>query len=315
MRLHSIKSKLVGTALPLCGVLLPLLLAGCQSTDKALSGLRETETLRNAARGVLMGKAYDQAAIAQRNQDSQALQAATAELSRIDPLAAAEQLVLAALRFDITADSSSDVKQKRTLEAQAAQKYREALRISPQFPSKNANLLNALGYFLADKGSSQKDFQTAEHLTRQALKQWDGMLEQLADTPFTGKARSLVEFSRAQGPQDSLAWALFKQKKYDEAARVQKDVLKTTEQAAPEIGEKITADLYYHYAEIQRARGDNETARTNYQIALKLEPDHKASRDALRTMPPVKSTPAKPALPKPEPVPEVIPSPGSGLTA
>jgi|GEM_PF-2225695 len=313
MRLLSLKPN--RKTLPLCGLLLPLFLSGCQSTENIFSGLRENEILRNAARGVLMGKAYDQVAIAQRNQDSKALQAATAELSRIDPLAAAEKLVQAALKLDMNADSNSDVEQKRKQQAQAAQKYREALRISPQFPSQSPNLLNALGYFLADKGTSQKDFQTAERLTRQALKQWDTILEQLKDVPLADKGRSLVLFSRAQGPQDSLAWALFKQKKFDEAAKVQKDALKTTEEAASALGEKIAADLYYHYAEIERACGDNETARTNYQIALQLEPKHKASQDALRTLPPAKPKPIEPAVPEPSPAPQTIPSPQPGLTA
>lgn len=323
MLVTRIKQKPGRTLLPLSGLLLSFLLAGCQPVENALSGLRKNEIMRNAARGFLLGQAYDRVAIAQRNQDKDALQAATAELSRLDPQAAAklnrinqltraEEMVREAVNIDMRAERLPDGEQKRKLEAQAAQKYREALRISPQFPSQNADLLNALGYFLADRGTSRQDFQTAERLTRQALKQWDAMLEQLKDAPLAGNARSLMQFSRAHGPQDSLAWALFKQKKYNEAAREQKEVLKITEQTASEIGQPIAADLYYHYAEIERARGNIGTARTNYQLALQLEPDHKASRDALATLPPV-----KPAAPKPSPVPPpqtpTLPQPG--LTA
>jgi tetratricopeptide (TPR) repeat protein len=91
--------------------------------------------------------------------------------------------------------------------------------------------------------------------------------------------------------------------------------LKTTEKAASILSEKIAADLYYHYAEIERARGNNEEARTNYQIALQLEPDHQASRDALRTLPPAIPKAKKPAVPEPSPAPQTIPSPQPGLTA
>lgn len=308
MPLSRLKQKPNRVLFPLCGTLLPLFLGGCQSAESALDGLRENEILRNAAQGVLMGKAYDRAAIARRNQDSKALREAADALSRIDPLAAAEQLVLAGLQMDMDAESIADKKKKHEAQEEAAQKYREALRISPQFPSQNPDLLNALGYFLADRGTSQKDFQTAEHLLRQALAKWDQLLE-----PLSGQPLDYMQFNRAQGPHDSLAWALFKQKKLDAAAREQQKVIQTVEKTSSTLNQKISAELYYHYAEIERARGHLDIARTNYQIALQLESGHQPSLDALRSLGPAKT----PAPEKPTPQPEEIPrrlSPDAQLT-
>lgn len=276
--------------------------------------------MQNAARGVLTGKIYDQIAIAQRNQDQEALQKANTELSRINPLVAAEQLVNTALQLDIRGDQLSNPAEKRKLEVQATQKYREALRISPLFPSKSPELLNALGYFLADRGTTQQDFKTAESLTRAALKQWDQALEQLKDTPLLGGAYGLAQFQRAIGPQDSLAWALFKQKRFDEASKEQQEALKTAEKLAPSFKTKVSADLYFHFAEIERARGHIDIARANYQTAMQLDPKHTPSLNALRSLspqaPPV-TPPAKqpPAIPPPlEPPPMEQNSPGIDLT-
>ena len=305
------KPKPYRRLLPLWSLVLPLLVGGCQATESAVNGLRENEVLRNAARGVLMGKAYDRAVIAHRNHDNQALKNATDELKKFDPqtekellvqpkLKLAESLVERAQNLDLLASKAKDSEKKRQFTEQATQKYREALQISPEFPSKNPELLNSLGYFLADRGNTKKDFQDAEKLTRQSLKQWDGMLAELEKVPLSEKARTQVQFFRALTAQDSLAWALFRQGKLEEAAREQQDVLNTAERTAPLVNEKISAELYYHYAEIERARGNTSNARANYQKALRLEPDHKPSLEALRSLPASKVPVPHPSPSQPE---------------
>lgn len=276
--------------------------AGCAQSESTLASLRENPILRNAARAVLIGKSYDRAAIAARNNNPQAFQSATSEMEKIDPLAAAEQLVLAANQLDIRAMQLKNEAQRKQLETQAAEKYRHALRIAPEFSSRDANLLNALGYFLADRGESKSDFQKAEKFTRAALKIWDAEIAKYEDVPLSGPLLAELRFNRAQGPQDSLAWALFKQGRLKEARNEQLNVLKETQKYAPEIKATISGDLYFHMGEIERALGKFEAARKQYEAALKVEPDHTASSDALLVLPPSTPVPRNPA-------PEELPAP------
>lgn len=283
-----------------CLLVIPLAVAGCGQAESTLAQLRENEVVRNAARAVLLGNTYDRAAIARRNGDSQALMAAAIELEKLDPLAAAEHLVENAVQLDSRAMLARDPAAKKELEAEAAQKYREALRINPDFPSQNAQLLNALGYFLADRGTSKSDFVAAEKLTRAALKRWDELVEEMSELPLFSAPGEAARFSRAHGPQDSLAWALFKQGRFAEARKEQAAAIKAVEAAAPQIQGRISADLYYHLAEIERGLKNYAAAQKNYQAALKLEPDHEPSLRGLASLTPAK----QPAVPEKAPVPE-----------
>jgi len=246
---------------------MPLFLGGCTSDGSTLAALRENPILRNAARAVLMGKAFDRAAIARRN-----------------GLAVAEQMVTAAAQLDRRAQLSKDQTQKKTLEAQANQKYREALRILPDFPSRNADLLNALGYFLADRGDSKNDFQTAERLTRASLTLWDASVKEVEGTPMSGEILAARKFMRAN-TRDSLAWALFRQGKFQNAKAEQLNALKEAEVSAGQINEKVPADLYFHLGGIERALKNFGAARKQYEAALKVEPKHAPSTNALKLLP------------------------------
>lgn len=285
---------------------IPWLVGGCGQVESTLASLRENPVLKNAAQGVLMGKSYDRAAIAARNNDPKELEAAARELAKVDPLAAAEQLVSAAAELDGRAMMSKDEKVRKELEAMATQKYWEALRVSPDFPSKDAQLLNALGYFLADRGKSKTDFQKAEKFTRASLKIWDALITEAEGAPMSGPVVAVRKFLRAQGPQDSLAWALFKQGRFAEARREQIEAIKETEKNLP-VGEKVSAELYFHLGEMERALKNPEAARKQYQMALKVEPDHAPSVAALRSL--TGNTPA-PTNPVPAiPVPNAPPMP------
>jgi tetratricopeptide (TPR) repeat protein len=284
-----------------------LALAGCTGSGStpgdALESLRENAVLQNAARAVLTGKVFDRAAVAVRNGDENALENATAELEKIDPLAAAEQLVKGALWLDMRAMNEENPRLKKELEDQAAQKYRQALRIAPNFPSQNAMLLNTLGYFLADRGTSTKDFQTAEKLTRASLKLLDAEIAETENTPLSGALLAMKKFERAQTARDSLAWALFRQKKF-EAARKEQIAAVSEAKANASTTRTISAELYFHLAEIERALKNIPAAKANYQAALKIDPNHTPSLQGLLSLP--GSTPrAVPAPNSPPPAPEV----------
>lgn len=262
---------------------IPFFLGGCAQDGSTLSALRENPILQNAARAVLMGKTFDRAAIARRNNDDEALVAAADDLGKIDPLSAAEQLVTVAAQLDGRAQITKDEPQKKLLEAQAAEKYREALRIAPEFPSRNAMLLNALGYFLAERGQTKSDFQTGEQLTRSSLKLWDASVSEVENAPMSGQLLAARKFMRAN-TRDSLAWALFRQGKLQNAKAEQIIAVKEAKEFASQVGEKVPADLYFHLGEIERALKNLGAAKSNYEEALKVEPDHAPSRRALNSL-------------------------------
>lgn len=284
---------------------IPFALSGCARDGSTLAALRENPIIRNAARAVLIGKIHDRATIAARDGDKEALAAAADELGKIDPVAAAEQLVLAGVELDQQAMLSEDPKRKQTLEAQASEKYRQAMRIAPEFPSRNASLLNALGYFLADRGHEKNDFQTAERLTRASLKIWDESIAQVEDAPLSGLLAAQQKFSRAN-TRDSLAWALFRLGKFQAAKTEQTNSLKEAQAFAGEINQEVPADLYFHMGEIEKALKNPLAAFKNYEAALKSEPDHAPSLSALESLSKeLSKTPLKQPLPgKPAPKPE-----------
>ena len=276
--------------------------AGAGSTPGALQSLRENAVLQNAAKAALAGKVYDRAAIAVRNGDEKALEKATDALIEIDPLAAAEQLVNAAGWLDTRAMSETDLALKKDLETQATQKYRRALEIAPGFPSRDPNLLNALGYFLADRGTSNEDFQTAEKLTRASLKLLDAQIAQTENAPLSGPLLAMQKFNRAQTARDSLAWALFRQKKFAAARKEQIAAVNEAQAGAATVNQTLSPDLYFHLAEIERALKNKPAAIANYQAALKIDPDHKPSLKGLLSLTGSTPSPA-PALPAPNPPP------------
>lgn len=278
-----------------------LSLAGCSgagSTPGFIQSLRENTVLQNAAKAALSGKIYDRAAIAIRDGNENALANATEELAFVDPLAAAEQMVKAAAWLDLRAYGETDAALKTQLEIQSAQKYRQALKITPNFPSKNPDLLNALGYFLADRGASATDFQNAEKFTRSSLKRMDAQIQETAQAPLSGPLVALQKFNRAQTARDSLAWALFRQGKFAAARKEQIAAVNEAQTNTP-AGQKISAELYFHLAEIERALKNTDAAKVNYQAALKIDPDHAPSLQGLLSLAGSTPSPA-PGAPPPE---------------
>lgn len=275
--------------------LIAFVIGGCAQIQSTLEPIREHPTLQNAARGVLIGKLYDRAAIAQRNRNTARLQETVRELEKLDPLAAAEQFVSAGLQLDSRAMKAAP-SQRQKLAAESEEKYREALRISPQFPSKNATLLNALGYFLADRGKSQQEFQQAKQLTSEAIRIWDQAIEEVEDAPLSGPLVAARRYMRAI-TRDSHAWALFRLGEYEAARSEQLDSIQETQETAETVKAEVPADLYFHLGEIERALGNIEEAKTQYHQALQIEPDHQPSHDALRVLSEPVRHPHKPQTP------------------
>ncbi len=174
---------------------------------------------------------------------------------------AAEKAVIDAIRFEFstrsTGNAASSTRRAQML-AQAAQNYRLALQLDPNFSSNDPQLLNALGYFLAEKGASSTDFQKAELLTRRALAGWDKAAKSALLKPAE------VDLNRAI-TRDSLAWALFRQQKFAEATREQRiavaDAQKALAAGANDPNGEALAELKTHLQQIEAALDTSKTKR------------------------------------------------------
>ena len=269
-------AHIVGAALVLLG------LAGCSASNVS-------STKRELAGAILAARGFDRAGIAIRRDDAGALKRADADLQRaansgervaaslaelgrfIEPLAS-DGSVLEDLATRLTGAD------RQRMRAQSALKYRAALAFLPSGTRENQIIkerklapetLNALGYFLASRGTTRADFERAARLTRAALRGYDEVIQQLSSTDAR---RASLEAARAQGPQDSYAWALFKLGRFDEALKQQEQVLATLKRNAAS-GVEISADLPFHLGEIRRAQGNREGAIAAYQQALELVND------------------------------------------
>jgi tetratricopeptide (TPR) repeat protein len=289
-------------------VLPALMLGGCDGTN-ARGGSNSEPLLRRMARAVLVGEYSDRAAIAARDGDEAALEAANAGLQKFAPRIAAQRLIDQGLELYARADMSTDKKRAAALQEQAGQKYREALRIAPNFDSNDQDLLNAVGYYFAESGKSQQEFAAAERLTRRSLELWDEIIDNTDDRWLPNKSTLLAQqkFFRALTAHDSLAWALFRQKKHSEALEEQTAAVLEAETYAKPAGQKMSADLFYHLGEIYRALGKYEKAKAYYRKALQLEPTHALTLQALKQFSPVGTT-KPPKQSRPQQPPRMMPS-------
>jgi tetratricopeptide (TPR) repeat protein len=131
---------------------------------------------------------------------------------------------------------------------QAIAALRVAYRLAPRDAPSQAQALNALGYTLADSGTSQREFDEAVTLTEQALKKDP-------DNPMI---------------LDSYGWALFKQGKNLPAAR-------RTLRAAVDLA-LDQAELRYHLAAVCAKLNLYDEALLEAKRALKLDPGHEGAQ-------------------------------------
>ena len=126
-----------------------------------------------------------------------------------------------------------------------------ALRAALQVAPKDPELLNALGYTLADRGTTPAELNEAVELTLRAVKLTPG-------NPMT---------------LDSYGWALVKQGK--DLAGAKRALQEAVDLASDE------AELRYHLGVAHGRSGENDAARIELRRALWLQPDHREARAAL----------------------------------
>jgi len=250
-----------------------LCLGGCAT-------LRQNPLAQNAARAVVTARAYDDIGQAMRTGDDNRLRAGVDALARGNNesgaalrLASAEKAVIEALRAEATA---AKLPRAARLDAQqqAAQNYRRGLALAPDFASQDPQLLNALGYFLADRGTSREDFENAEKLTRRAVRLWDETIRK-NETVALRAARATT--------RDSLAWALFRRNKLAEAETQQREAIREARATR-----SLSAELPLHLGDILAKAGRLSPARAAYEEVLTFpqnEPDaHDRARAALQNL-------------------------------
>lgn len=256
MKNFSMKSGIWATA-----AISSLLLAGCNANDATTKEARDV--VKTALRAREIGKSFD---AAMRSYDGNATEKLIRHCDELRAMGAkkeadslsvslAEKAVEEASKLDISARAAGiSSTRKAELDAQSAQKYRLALRLSPDFSSQDHNMLNALGYFLADRGTSTADFTLAEKLTRRSLQRMD----ELEKSQLSLLASPEFSFTRAN-VRDSLAWSLYRQKRFAEARREQQKALHDARLAlasgVPDLGGEALNEMNAHWQKINEALG------------------------------------------------------------
>ncbi len=252
------------------GLGLALAIAGCANT----SG---TSKARSLAASFAAGRAYDRAQGAIKSGDDARFGAAGRDFNRAqNQISGAKglsrvlvpQLVSAAMQLDNTAAQLASLDDAPRLRARALQKYRAANALLPAHPAPatvDAVTLNAIGYALADRGTSRADWTRGAQLTRLSLDEWDRQAKGLSKND---PRRAQIEAARMQ-TLDSNAWALFRLGRFKQARRQQERVMSF----ARKNPKFPTAELPFHLAEIYRALGRDDDAKLQYQAAQDLAPD------------------------------------------
>jgi hypothetical protein len=251
--LRCIKSTFVGI-----GAM--LFISGCAKT----SGSARPVMLRKLARSYLIGITYDQALMAAQQDNQRALHDRLNQLDELNAtdisadlqLTQAEDLVREAVGSDIKSQTikSHNPALSQQLQAEANQKYRSALRWSPQFPSDDPLLLNALGYYLADRGRSNADFELALELTNRAVALLQKTMDDNKNAGVSG-GKWLSEMRQQQAiTRDSYAWALYKLKRFEEAEAAQRAALIEADSSGLK-DHGARAELQAHLAKILKAEG------------------------------------------------------------
>lgn len=240
------------------------LLGGCAKTP----GAEQPLILRELARSYLIGTTYDQALIASRQEDGRALRNAVNRLEELNAMDIAVSLQLSGAEDRVRSGERllmqayqikpQDPAQSHLLLGQAGMKFRSALRWSPDFPSRDPELLNSLGYYLADHGHSTQDFESAEQFTSRAVTILEKTIQDNAKTGVL-KGQLLRALQQQQAiTRDSQAWALYKLKRFDEAESVQAAAL--AQAKISKLDNMAFSELWMHQAKILQAQGKTDAA-------------------------------------------------------
>lgn len=278
---------------------MPLYVSGCTGRASRPDADILGNGFKNAIRGMAAGRAFDQAVLALRRDDDTGFLQAIERLKRAGTpqsiqwardltLSRASAAVQRGWYYEMMAQGQPNAKKK--WEERAMEKYRLALKMAPDFPSQSSILLNQLGYPLADRGTTTEDFQNAEKLTRRAVELEEKEIARRQSGSSAGQ-ENIGDLRRKQaaGPRDSLAWALFKLRRYDEALRESERAIADVKANPPSsllgrMEPDSLPELLYHLGAIHAALGHKEKARAAFDEALSRQPDHalaKAARAAL----------------------------------
>lgn len=241
-------------------------LAGCTPRTSPLAG---RDPLRGIAASFLAGRAFDRAQLALQSDDNVGLERAGLELRRASDAGYSPRLTGAfvsslSIQAAILAQNAEFARGDEMIELleNSADKYRAALAFAPEkSPEKimDAQTLNSLGYFLADRGTTPADFARAVTLTRAALR--------AASVNQAGQGFDAVQRANVQ---DSFAWALFKQGKYEQARQQQEEAWDIVRGMGLS---DMTGEIPFHLGEIYRALGRKDKARDAYRQAALLPSD------------------------------------------
>jgi tetratricopeptide (TPR) repeat protein len=267
-------------------------LGGCAQRGGQSDGNIPNTALKNSARAILAGRSFDNALLALRRDDDGALLRSVEGLRRSGipsaPSVAAALTVAAVQDADdtrrffhsLTRDASREKSAMWQGYADEHERRHRELTLSVQAEDKES--LNALGYMLADKGKTPEDFRRAAELTRRSLQKWD---ETLKSIPEGDPQLPRLRFNRALLAHDSYAWALYKQKRFDEALREQSEAVATAKKnvEAVSLPERLgLADMLYHLGKIQQAVGQKAQARKSFEEALTYHPNHEDTKQELK---------------------------------
>ena len=279
--------------------LLTLAAGGCvRQTASSHYGRQLINGLRTAARAVVSGHEYDRADKAARDGDKAkeiaiynrwrnhgfALEAVT-YAPQLPPADLAEDEVADGAAIYGQVESPNDPRLRR-----ATILFRRALRRDPYFDSIDPQKLNALGYFLADQGRGGQDYMLAERLTRRAVAMWDQAIAQMP-AQFEGAAD--IRFNQAI-TRDSLAWALYRLQRYDEARVQQETVIKEVSVIPANQLVMQPKVLHYHLGTIYAALHRYDEARREFITEIRIDPKSADAAQALQQLPPA-TPPATPA--------------------
>lgn len=305
----------------LCFALGSLSLSGCTSVRAPIGGRvggqasaepglarSWAEVWQRVRQAVAVGKASDERFLAARNNNSERFARAQLDLALLQLYSPAEAEARRGQAWSTQLAQAQSPDDKARLQASEVASYRRALELSPdgEFSSRDPDLLNALGYFLADKGSSRDDFERAERLARQALKEQDKALSEAREQGEDSTEFLSARYSRSN-TRDSLAWALFKQAQanagdprrasqlLEQAQREQQAAVDEARQSLSALKDSalasppsMSAELLYHLAMILRAQSSGplasaheSQARDLLREAVALDPQFHAAREAL----------------------------------
>ena len=245
------------------------ILAGCGAQNAP-------EPARGLGAAFVAGRAFDRSQSALKSGDDAALQNAGRKYARAAArlenkgvlLAGVQPVTIAAMRLEQQA-KYAPLSQRGALMQRALEKYRAVSAFLPADPRPgqvDAEILNMVGYPLADRGTTRADWERAEQLTQLSLDEWD---RQIKATAPNSQERLQLQAARTIGALDSHAWALFKLGKISEALPRQERVIAF----ANKYPSQSNAEIPFHMAEIYRAAGRDDDAREQYGRALELGPD------------------------------------------